>query len=58
MSTYRIYNPYSHLTQSHTHTPQEWERIKARLTQTDLDAIENSGVVSVGTAARVWKEES
>ncbi len=55
---YKIYNPYSHLTKSSTLTPQEWERIKARLSKADLDDIENGGRVKVGAAARVWKEEN
>ncbi len=57
MSQYKIYNPYSHLSQSRTLTPQEWERIKAQLTQVDLDDIENGGHVRVGVAAKVWKEK-
>lgn len=56
MSTYMIYNPYSHLTKVQELTTEEWERIKARLTQADLDAIENGGRVTVGKAAKVWKE--
>jgi len=57
MSTYRYFNPYEHLTKSSsTLTAEEWARIKARLSQTDLDAIENGGKVSVGAAAKVWKE--
>ncbi len=54
---YRIYNPYSHLTQSRQLSPEEWERIKAWLSTADLAAIENGGRVKVGKAARVWKEK-
>ena len=52
---YKIYNSYSHLTKTTTLTAEEWERIKARLSQADLDDIENGGCVTVGKAARVWK---
>ena len=54
--SYKIYNPYWHLTKSHTLTLQEWERIKARLSIADLNAIENGGCVKVGQAATVWKK--
>ena len=54
---YKIYNPYSHLTKSDTLTTEEWERIKKRLSQTDLADIENGGRVKVGAAAKVWKEK-
>lgn len=56
MSTYRIFNPYAHLSESSTLTTEEWERIKARLSRADLDAIENGGSAKVGAAAKVWKE--
>lgn len=52
---YYIYNPYSHLTKTEQLTSAQWERIKARLTQADLDDIENGGRVRVGKAAKVWK---
>jgi len=58
MNTYRYFNPYEHLTKSFTLTAEEWERIKKRLSQTDLADIENGGRVKVGAAARVWKEEA
>ena len=55
MSAYKIYNPYTHLTESHTLTAEEWERIKMRLTTANLADIENGGKVAVGKAAKVWK---
>lgn len=53
--TYKIYNPYNHLTEAQELTPEQWERVKAQLTAADLDAIENGGRVKVGAAAKVWK---
>lgn len=55
MNTYKIFNPYSHLTEARQLTTEEWERIKAQLTAADLADIENGGKVRVGSAARVWK---
>jgi hypothetical protein len=55
MSTYKFYNPYSHLSEARELSPEEWERIKVQLSPSDLDDIENGGRVKVGKAARVWK---
>jgi hypothetical protein len=52
---YKIYNPYSHLTEARELTPEDWERIKAQLTPADIANIENGGSARVGKAAKVWK---
>ena len=55
ISQYKIFNPYSHLSQSSLLRRSEWERIKSRLSDIDLMNIENGGRVKVGRAAYVWK---
>lgn len=55
LSEYRMFNPYKHLTQSFQLTQAGWQRVKRRLSPSDLAAVEHGGVVSIGAAAKVWK---
>jgi len=55
-SDYMMYNPFTHLGQPYQLTVEQWNRIKATLSDSDLAGLENGAKVEVGRAARNWKK--
>ena len=56
-SDYMMYNPYTHLSSPYQLTVDEWNRVKATLSDSDLAGLEYGATIEVGRAARVWKEK-